>query len=237
MVVAASVPEVGTIVVTAAIDSLNPCAIGVLIMLIGLLVSSKDKKEKLLYFGGIYILAAFSAYLLAGLGLLAFMAYIPLWTTQAISVVVGGFVVVAGIIEIKDYFWYGVGISLAIAPDRAKDIKRMMQQQINAKTIVALGIFVAGVELPCTGGPYLAITVLLSQNFNLVAFALLVLYNIIFVMPLLIILGAVMVGMKVSDIQMWKQQHRATMRLAIGIILVFLGWLLLMIASGALNLG
>ncbi len=237
MVVAASVPEVGTIVVTAAIDSLNPCAIGVLIMLIGLLVSSKEKKDKLLYFGSIYIAAAFFAYLLAGLGLLAFMTYIPLWTTQAISVIVGGLVVVAGIIEIKDYFWYGVGISLAIAPDRAKDIKRMMQEQINAKTIIALGIFVAGVELPCTGGPYLAITVLLSQNFNLVAFALLVLYNIIFVMPLLIILGAVMLGMKVSDIKMWKQQHRASMRLAIGIVLVFLGWLLLMIASGALNLG
>jgi len=56
--------------------------------------------------------------------------------------------------------------------------------------VIFLGAFVAAVELPCTGAPYLAIILLLSYNFDFYAFLLLVLYNIIFVAPLVAILLA-----------------------------------------------
>jgi hypothetical protein len=46
-----------------------------------------------------------------------------------------------------------------------------------------------------------------------------------------------MLGVKVSDMQMWKQANKANMRLAIGITLVVLGWLLILIANGTINLG
>ena len=54
--------------------------------------------------------------------------------------------------------------------------------------VIFLGAFVSAVELPCTGAPYLAIITLLSQYFDFTAFLLLVLYNIIFVSPLIVIL-------------------------------------------------
>ena len=100
-----------------------------------------------------------------------------------------------------------------------------------------LGAFVAGVELPCTGGPYLAIILLLSQNFNFTAFLLLVLYNIIFVMPLIIILVLVMLGMKIQDVKEWKQSNRNYMRLSMGLLMILLGWLLILIANGTINFG
>ena len=102
--------------------------------------------------------------------------------------------------------------------------------------MVLLGAFVAAVELPCTGGPYLAITTLLSQNFNLVAVYLLIIYNIIFVMPLLAILLLVFFGAKIYHVKQWKMRNRALMRLAIGILLVALGILLMLIANGTINL-
>jgi cytochrome c biogenesis protein CcdA len=114
-------------------------------------------------------------------------------------------------------------------------IKKKMKK-LSVGTIVFLGIFVAAVELPCTGGPYLAITLLLAQNFDLSAFILLVIYNIIFVMPLAIILLMVVFGMKIQNIQKWKQVNKRYMRLFTGLLLIGLGWLLILIANGVINL-
>ena len=236
MAVEASLPQIGTVIVTAAIDSINPCAIGVMILLVAILLANKKMRDKLFYYGAIYIIAVYVTYFLAGLGLILFLTLIPLWVTQYVSIIVGLLVISGALIEIKDYFWYGEGISLSIPSERSKDIKRLMEN-INPYTLALLGAFVAGVELPCTGGPYLAITLVLSQNFNLTALLLLLFYNVIFVGPLIVILAAAMAGVKVTQMQRWKHANRANMRLAIGILLVFLGWLLILIANGTINLG
>jgi len=65
---------------------------------------------------------------------------------------------------------------------------------------------------------------------------MLILYNIIFVMPLIVILLMVYFGVKVQVIKRWKQRNRAYMRLATGIILILLGWLLILIANGTISL-
>ncbi len=234
MAVEIALPTLGTVLATAAIDSINPCAIGVLILLISTLVVAK-KKSKMLKIGLLYIGAVYITYFLFGLGLIAFLSVIPLKVAEYISIAVGSLVVFAGIVEIKDYFWYGEGFSLAINPKYAKKIKEKMQN-LSVWTAILLGVFVAAVELPCTGGPYLAITLLLSQNFNLGALLLLVIYNIIFVLPLLVILLMVLFGAKLQNIQRWKQGNKTYMRLITGIILILLGWLLILIANGTINL-
>ena len=59
-----------------AIDSINPCAIGVLILLVSTLIGS-GKKDYMFKLGMVYILAVYVTYLLAGLGLTAFWSVIP----------------------------------------------------------------------------------------------------------------------------------------------------------------
>jgi cytochrome c biogenesis protein CcdA len=100
-----------------------------------------------------------------------------------------------------------------------------------------LGAFVAAVELPCTGAPYLAIITILSINFNVMALLLMVLYNIIFVAPLIIILAMVAAGTKVSVVAKWKEESKGTMRLFMGLLLAGLGWVLILIANGTINFG
>ncbi len=238
MVVEASLPTIGTVLITAIIDSINPCAIGVLILLVSTLLAAK-KKNKMLKIGLLYIASIFLTYLLAGLGLIAFLANIPQSLAEYISIFVGSIIVIAGIVEIKDYYWYGQGFSLMIPANRAKQIHKFMKKvsQASVPAVIFLGVFVAAVELPCTGGPYLAITLLLAQNFNLAAFWLLVIYNIIFVAPLLIILIMVLAGKNVTIIKRWKQGSRAYVRLITGLILIWLGWMLILIANGTINLG
>lgn len=235
MAVEAYLPTLGTVITTALIDSINPCAIGVLILLVSIMVVFKSKRELLMY-GLIYIFFVFFTYLLAGIGILYFLSFIPLAISEYISISVGGLIIIAGLIEIKDFFWYGQGITLAIPPEKAKQIHEMTKK-VTLPAMIFLGVFVAGVELPCTGGPYLAILVFLSQNFNFTAFLWLILYNIIFVLPLLVILLMVHFGLKIQNLKRWKQNNRTYMRLATGIILIALGWLLILIANGTINLG
>lgn len=229
-------PTLGIVLGAAAIDSINPCAIGVLILMISLVISQRHAIKKMLIVTGVYIFAIYVTYLLAGLGLIFFLSNIPITIAEYISIFVGSLVVIFGIFEIKDYFWYGLGFSLGIPPPAVKKIHELAKN-VSLWGAVITGAFVAGVELPCTGGPYLAITTFLSQNFNLTAFILLLIYNVIFVMPLVVITLMVALGTKLHTVKKWKQQSRGLMRLAIGLLLVGLGWLLILIANGTINFG
>src|SRR3990167_5704924 len=113
MAVGAYLPTLGTVITTALIDSINPCAIGVLILLVSIMIAFKTKKE-MLFYGFIYVFAVFVTYILAGIGILYFLSSVPLYISEYISIVVGSLIVIAGLVEIKDFFWYGRGITLAI---------------------------------------------------------------------------------------------------------------------------
>jgi cytochrome c biogenesis protein CcdA len=236
MGIESQLPTILTVIITAAIDSVNPCAIGVLILLISVILGGGKSVKRMLFLGSTYVFAVFLVYLLAGLGLTYFFAEIPLVVTEYLSIFVAMILIVAAVIEVKDFFWYGKGYTLGIPPRVSKYIPEMAKNTTVVGAFL-LGAFVSAVELPCTGAPYLAIITVLSQYFDLTALLLLVLYNIIFVAPLLIILAIVAAGKRLDSIKQWKEESRNKMRLAIGILLIFLSWLLILIANGTINLG
>lgn len=236
MGIEAHLPTLGVVVGTAAIDSINPCAIGVLILMISVVLSGGKGVGRMLLLGSLYIFAVFLTYLIAGLGLIYFLASIPLFVTEYLSILVGSFIIFAGLIEVKDFFWYGRGFSLSI-PVYFTDKIHRFAKNTTIPGVLLLGAFVSGVELPCTGAPYLAIITILSLNFNFIAFLMLILYNIVFVAPLIFILILVAFGVKLQHVKRWKQESRGYMRLFIGLLLIGLGWLLILIANGTVNFG
>ena len=230
-----ALPALPIVILTALIDSINPCAIGVLILLIATLLGLSKDKGKMIKVGMIYITAVFLTYLIAGFGLLAFIQKFNI--SEQLSWIVGILVIILGIIEAKDFFWYGKGITLAIPARRAEQIKKMMKK-VSVPGSIVLGIFVAAVELPCTGGPYLAITTLLAKiGFSSQVFWLLVLYNFIFVLPLIIILSVVAFGVSAESVKAWKDKQKKWMRLFIGLIMIALGILLILWANGTISFG
>ncbi|MCI0533028.1 hypothetical protein L0Y49_02290 [bacterium] len=231
-----SLPTVMTIIATAAIDAINPCAIGVMILMISAVLGSGKSVKRLVILGSIYIFAVFLTYLVAGLGLLYFLSSIPLYIVEYLSIAVAMLIIAGALVEIKDYFWYAQGFSLAIPAPFAKKIHDLSERTTTAG-VAFLGFFVSAVELPCTGAPYLAIITVLGDNFTMGAFFLLVIYNLIFVAPLIVILILVAFGVELGSIQNWKQTNRANMRLLIGLLLIFLAWLLIFIANGIINFG
>ena len=219
------------VIAAAAIDSINPCVFGVLIFLIAFMTRVFKSPTKMLLFGFLYSVVVYATYLLLGFGILKITIDTGFATTfYWIAAIIA---IVAGLIEIKDYFWYGKGFSLQIIPGGAERIKRytkIIEKMENKHpallilTTALLGIFVVLVELPCTGAPYLAILGLLSKGAFETAVPLLLLYNFVFIIPLFFIIGIAYFGASSEKLESLRKEHRGLMRLGVGIFLLALGF-------------
>ncbi|MBI5076821.1 GAP family protein [Candidatus Falkowbacteria bacterium] len=208
------------IVGSAAIDSINPCAFAVLIFLILYLMNVKNRMF-MLKIGLVYISIIFIVYFLSGLGLLSFIQSIHL--TRFFYYFTAALAIVFGLLNLKDVFWYGKGISLAI-PESKKAIIQKYIRRATLPAAIVLGILVALFELPCTGAIYLAILSLLAEkNTWFQAIAYLLIYNVVFVLPLLFILLAVYFGLAPEKVENWRQGQRRWLRLAVGVVMIGLG--------------
>lgn len=241
--VSATLPTLGAVIITAAVDSINPCAIGVALLLVATLVK-QDRKSDILKVGFIYIFFVFLTYFLAGIGILFALTSIPVQIANYVTVFVALIVISGGLLEVKDFYWYGKGSSLMI-PERYSEKIAEGMEDITTPAAVLLGIFVAAVELPCTGGPYLAILTIIEQTLMqgavgvpLVAIGLMIVYNLIFVAPLIaIVLFSYFGSKKVSEMKKWKHMNKAKMRMSAGLLMIYLGWILLVLATGIVRFG
>ena len=206
----------------ALIDSINPCAFGVLLFLMAVLLSMGSAKRALRS-GIIYTSVIFLVYLAAGFSIIRFAGdYLAL---SGVKIFVGVIILIGALIEFKDFFWEGVGFSLAI-PKGAKPHLEKYARRGTLLSLIVLGALVALVELPCTGGIYLAILSLIADS-GMKGIFYLVLYNVIFVLPLILISYFVYSGAKVEAVNGWVQKNKRFMRLAAGLIMLFLGLVLL----------
>lgn len=221
----------GIVIVAALIDSINPCVLGVLIFLIAFMTRVFKSAKKMLIGGLLYSLVVYITYLVLGLGILK--AALSVGLATGIYWVAAIIAIVAGLFEIKDYFWYGKGFSLQMIPGASERIKRYTAriEEMETRhpfflylTTAALGVFVVLVELPCTGAPYLAILGLLAKGAYSEAVPLLLIYNLIFVLPLLIVIAFSYFGTSSEKLEQWRKKHRGFMRLAVGIFLIVLGF-------------
>lgn len=209
----------------AVIDSINPCAFGVLIFLLTYLFKAVPDRRRILAHGMAYIIGVFLTYLAAGLLLLPILQQFGK-TATGVYLAIAGLLIVFGLLEIKDFFWYGKGPSLAILPSAARRIE-YYTQKVNGRISISffLGVFVALVELPCTGAVYLGVLALVAlSGLQVGTFTMLVVYNLIFVLPLVVILFAVFRGAQSTTLEDLRKKYRRHMRLAAGLLLIAMGY-------------
>ncbi|OPY39082.1 MAG: Cytochrome C biogenesis protein transmembrane region [Methanoregula sp. PtaU1.Bin051] len=97
-------------------------------------------------------------------------------------------------------------------------------KRASVPSAIILGAVVSMVELPCTGGVYLAILGLLGDRMTLAeGIPYLLLYNLIFVLPLILILLVVYWGGTPERMEAYRAGSRRRVRLLIGIVMVALG--------------
>ena len=236
IVVAAPEATIPIVLGGALLDSINPCVIGVLILLLSVLIKSKQRKSILLN-GFVYTLGVYVTYLLGGITLLAVFNTVRevALVSQLFYMVIGSFVILAGFLEIKDFFWYGHGFSLAMPKRFVSTVEKKAQgSHRSLAAAFVFGVIVTLVELPCTGAPYLAVLSYMSQSgFSyFAALPLLLLYNLVFIAPLLFIIYLAYSGVGLKKLEKWRKENRGLMRLVVGLFLAGLGvWIISTVAS------
>jgi len=215
----------GSIVVAALIDSINPCAFGVLIFLLISLLKVGSSKRALRY-GLAYSFVVFVSYFLAGFGIFKVIQSLSALNT-VVYIIAGLLVLLFGILEFIDFFRASKDKKAILKiPTSAKPLLERMSSKGTLAATLALGVLVSLFELPCTGGIYLAILSLMAKH-GTFAWGYLLLYNLIFVLPLIVITLIIYKGMSPEMLQRWTNSEKKWMRFAAGAVLVLLGLYLL----------
>lgn len=213
------------VLVAALIDSINPCAFSILLLTIAFLFSIGKMRSKILGIGGVYILGLFVVYVLIGLGILRVL---HIFDTPHFMAKLGASLLIAlGGINLIGEFFPKFPIKLKI-PDAAHHQMAVLMERGSMLTAFGLGILVGLCEFPCTGGPYLMILGLLHDQATYVSgLGYLLLYNLVFIAPLVIILLIASEKNLLEKVRSWQKQERKPMRLGGGIAMIILGIIIL----------
>ncbi len=214
----------------AIVDSINPCAIFVLIVLLSsLLVMKTPGDRQIATCAASFVFSVYLAYLLIGVGLLYTVDFfgVSAWLYRAVGILA----LFIGLLNIKDAFFFGAGGFIMEIPLRW----RPALMKLLMKVSTPWGAFTAGFavtlfEAPCTGGPYLFAIGLLAQNMEWgMIIPILLYYNLVFVLPLIIIAAVVIQGkVQVDKAEAWQKRNIKKFHLIGGLIMLGLGvWMVL----------
>ncbi len=212
----------------AAVDAVNPCALAVLtLMLIAILTYNPKEKKNVLFAGLAFTLSVFIIYLFYGLILVKFFQIIQVITSIRLLLyqLLGLAAILLGILQIKDFIKYKPGGFLTEMPlGWRPKVKKIISKITSPRGAFLVGAFVTVFLLPCTIGPYVIASGILSALELFKTLPWLLLYNAIFVSPMLGITLIVYFGIaKVEDISGWKERNIRYLHLIAGLIIFFLG--------------
>lgn len=223
--------------IIAGLDSLNPCALYVLLFLLSLLIHAKSR-GRMAIIGGIFVF-------FSGLVYFVFMAawlnvFLIAGRVAYVTSIAGAVALVIAAINIKDYFAFKKGVSLTMSDEAQGRLIKRMRGMLNARSMasmmagaVVLATLANAYELLCTAGfPMIYTRVLTLNNLDTAGYYLyLVFYNAVYVLPLLavVIIFTVTLGSR----KLTEEQGRA-LKLVSGTMMLVLGSVLL-ISPGQLN--
>ena len=226
------------VVTGGLLDSVNPCAFATLVFLISYLAALGRKGRAVIAVGGAFTAGVFLAYFATGLGLSEVLLRLEVFPRVAAAVtwaiILLTFVLAA--LSLHDFVRALRGQTGSVAlklprPIRMR-INRLITRRLHTKTIVAaafgLGLIVSLLELACTGQVYFPLirfmnSVSVDQAH---AIGLLVIYNLAFVVPLVVIFTAAGLGLSSDRLTAVLNKHIAPVKLAMAIFLTLLGVLL-----------
>lgn len=219
----------GRITLLALADSVNPCAIAVLTMiLVSILIANPDKKKRILFSGVAFVSAVFIGYMVYGTLIIQFFKIFAEFLRENSNYVYNGLAILAmiiGALNIKDYFNYKPGsLGTEMPIFMRPKVKRLIKNITSPSGAFIIGFVVTLFLLPCTIGPYIVASGLLSEIGLLKAIPWLIYYNILFILPMLIITLIVYFGFaKVDDVSGWKEKNIKKLHLIAGILLFVVG--------------
>ena len=214
-----------TVLFAGFIDGLNPCAFATLIFFISYLAFVGRKRSEILLVGFGFSGAVFGTYLLIGFGVLSFIqhiSFLPVFS-RIVYLITIGIALTLGVFSLYDYIQLKRGKPADMKLQLPNFLKKRIHQTIRVTNksgryfiaAIVAGFTISLLEFACTGQVYLPtilfVTNIPSMRINAISY--LILYNVMFVAPLLIIFGIVYWGVTSEQLSFFLQKRASTIKL------------------------
>jgi rhodanese-related sulfurtransferase len=212
----------------AAADAVNPCALAVLLLMLTTIVFyNPGNRRAVLFAGSAFITSVFVIYFLYGLVFVKFfhlvqaLSAVRFWLFRGLAIAC----IVFGALNIRDFVRYkpgglGTEMPLLLRPR----VQKILSRITSTRGAFLTGVFVTIFLLPCTIGPYIIAAGILSVYDMIQTAPILLLYNLIFILPMIAVVGVVYFGLgRVRDVYLWKEKNITKLHLIAGCIILGLG--------------
>jgi len=225
--------NLGRITLLALVNSVNPCQIAMLVLVLVTILTQNQKKRRLLFSGLAFIAAVYIGYLFYGIVLVQLFQAFTLFLREGAVYIRDAFAVLAmlvGALQIKDFFFYKKGSFATEMPIWIRPKAKRIIEKITSP----LGAFITGFIItlflgPCTMAPLLVATESLSQLGLLGALPWLLYFNLIAILPLIVITFIIYKGFATAEaVSQWKERNVRILHLIAGLLLFGVGLALLM---------
>ena len=223
------------------IDGVNPCAFAILVFLLSYLQIAKYNRKQLVLFGLLYTLCVFLSYLVIGFGLFHGVSILLVKFPQItlyfylFTGILALFFGILSVVDIYIYYKKGAKGMLLKLSDNVKGKTRFVIRNNTGKIFLVSGIIFTAVsvsllELGCTGQIYLPIItfIIQSTNNNLKAILFLILYNLAFIIPLLVIFLFFIFGVKQQKVGKFFEKKIVVIKILMGFVFFALGIIILL---------
>lgn len=214
------------VVASALLDSLNPCAFAVILLLLAFLFTLRQARARVLGLGAVYIAVIFAVYFAIGLGL---MQAVRISSDPHFVARLGGWLLIAlGLVNIQEWLWPDTPLKLHLPAVAHGQVNHLLKKA-SVPATVGVGVIVGLCTFPCSGGVYVSIiTLLAAKTTYLWGLSYLTLYNLLFVLPLVVILLVVGNRTAAKHLAGWERRHALRLRLWFGLAMVGLGAVMLL---------
>jgi len=230
--------SLSAVLVAGFIDGINPCAFATIIFLVSYLTFMGKKGREILIYGIIFTSGVFIAYLLAGVGLMAFLHQLrgfPI-ISKGIYLLIAIFALTLGIVSLYDYILFRRGQvakwKLQLPKGMKLKIHGIIREQSKFKggllATFGAGFVIAICTVICTAQVYLPTIGFIMKIPDLRAHAIfnLLLYNIMFIVPLVAVFVSTFFGVTSEKIALITKGHTGTVKLLTAILFLALAGLL-----------
>lgn len=216
-----SLPLIPVVITTGLMDGLSPCVIAILIFFVAFLITLKKSFKNIFGLGLLYISIVFLTYLAVGVGL---FSGIMLFGNHHFFAQLGAWFLIAwGLFQLKDVFKIGPSSSLGI-PDVIGKRSKNLLEKATVPAVVGAAFLVGLCAVPCSAGVYAAITSLLaSQTTYWTGLLYLILYNLMVVVPLLVLLILAVNPVTLAKLAEWRSKNERGEKLFMGTLMILLG--------------
>ena len=229
--------SVAAVVGAGLVDGVNPCAFATLVFFVAYLAFIGRKGRDLILTGIAFTLGVFVAYLLLGLGLLRVLEAVDITSWgRYFYMVVAVICLVLAAVNLVDFLKARRGkieqMQLKLPLPMRRQINKVIREGSGVQAFVlvsfATGFVVSLIELACTGQVYVVILSALSHpTLRGQAFGYLIIYNLAFVVPLIIVFLLAFFGVSSGDLARVVERHTATVKLLTALLFLGLGvWLI-----------